>query len=320
MKTVILDGKTTNPGDLSWDFLKKYGEVEIFDRTPREKIVERTHDADIVVTNKTPLTRAEIDKMQNVKFVALLSTGYNVVDCAYLKEKGIPVSNIPAYSTMGVAQLVFAFISELAVGVAMHSDAVKSGEWSNCPDFCFWKKPLTELSGKTIGIVGFGKIGGAVADIAEAYKMNIIALSGHVTDQSARKNFRWAKNLDDLAENADIITFHCPLTKETEKIVNADFLSKCKKTAFIINTSRGPVVDEKALADALNSGEIAGAGVDVLSTEPPAKDNPLLTAKNCFITPHIAWAAFETRERLMGIFKSNIEAFVSGKPINVVNP
>ena len=158
MKTVILDGKTTNPGDLSWDFLKKYGEVEIFDRTPREKIVERTHDADIVVTNKTPLTRAEIDKMQNVKFVALLSTGYNVVDCAYLKEKGIPVSNIPAYSTMGVAQLVFAFISELAVGVAMHSDAVKNGEWSNCPDFCFWKKPLTELSGKTIGIVGFGKI------------------------------------------------------------------------------------------------------------------------------------------------------------------
>lgn len=258
--------------------------------------------------------------MQNVKFVALLSTGYNVVDCAYLKEKGIPVSNIPAYSTMGVAQLVFAFISELAVGVALHSDAVKNGEWSNCPDFCFWKKPLTELSGKTIGIVGFGKIGGAVADIAEAYKMNIIALSGHVTDQSARKNFRWAKNLDDLAENADIITFHCPLTKETEKIVNADFLSKCKKTAFIINTSRGPVVDENALADALNSGKIAGAGVDVLSTEPPAKDNPLLTAKNCFITPHIAWAAFETRERLMGIFKSNIEAFVSGKPINVVNP
>ena len=221
---------------------------------------------------------------------------------------------------MGVAQLVFAFISELAVGVAMHSDAVKNGEWSNCPDFCFWKKPLTELSGKTIGIVGFGKIGGAVANIAEAYKMNIIALSGHVTDQSARKNFRWAKNLDDLAENADIITFHCPLTKETEKIVNADFLSKCKKTAFIINTSRGPVVDENALADALNSGKIAGAGVDVLSTEPPAKVNPLLTAKNCFITPHIAWAAFETRERLMGIFKSNIEAFVSGKPINVVNP
>ncbi len=201
----------------------------------------------------------------------------------------------------------------------MHSDAVKNGEWSKLPDFCFWKKPLTELSGKTIGIVGFGKIGGAVADIAEAYKMNIIALSGHVTDQSAR-NFRWAKNLDDLEENADIIAFRCHLTKETEKTVNADFLSKCKKTAFIINTSRGPVVDENALADALNSGRVAGAGVDVLSTEPPAKDNPLLTAKNCFITPHIAWAAFETRERLMGIFKSNIEAFVSGKPINVVNP
>ncbi|MDY3896177.1 MAG: NAD(P)-dependent oxidoreductase, partial [Candidatus Fimenecus sp.] len=210
-------------------------------------------------------------------------------------------------------------ISELAVGVAMHSDAVKSGEWSACPDFCFWKKPLTELSGKTIGIVGFGKIGGAVADIAEAYKMNIIALSGHVTDQSARKNFRWAKDLDYLAENSDIITFHCPLTKETEKTVNAEFLKKCKKTAFIINTSRGPVVDEQALADALNSGEIAGAGVDVLSTEPPKKDNPLLTAKNCFITPHIAWAAFETRERLMGIFKSNIEAFIEGNPINVVN-
>lgn len=319
MKIVILDGKTTNPGDLSWDFLKKYGNVEIFDRTPFEKIKERTYDADIVVTNKTPLGKSEIDEMKNLKFVALLSTGYNVVDCEYLKSKGIPVSNIPSYSTAAVAQLVFSFISELSVGVGLHSEAVHSGEWSSCPDFCFWKKPLTELFDKTIGIVGFGKIGQAVADIAEAYKMNIMAFSGHETDQSHRRSFEWAKSIDEIAESCDIISFHCPLNANTENLVNKDFLNKCKPSAFIINTSRGPVVDEQALADALNSGKIAGAGLDVLAVEPPKSDNPLLSAKNCLITPHIAWAAFETRQRLVNIFEGNIEAFINGSPKNVVN-
>ncbi len=317
-KIVILDAYTTNPGDLSWDWLNQYGETEIFDRTPCDKITERVKDADVVITNKTPLTAETIDKMEKCRFIALLSTGYNIVDWEYAAKKGIPVSNIPTYSTMAVAQLVFAFISELCNGVGLHSADVRNGGWSNCPDFCYWKQPLTELCGKTIGIIGFGKIGQAVADIAGAYKMNILAVSGHETDQSDRKNFKWA-SLDGLLRNSDIITLHCPLTEQTTDMVNSEFLSKCKPSAFVINTSRGPVVDEKALADALNSGRIAGAAVDVLSTEPPKSDNPLLSAKNCYITPHIAWAGYETRQRLMGVLKENFKAFFDGKPINTVN-
>lgn len=317
-KIVILDAYTTNPGDLSWDWLNQYGETEIFDRTPCDKITERVKDADVVITNKTPLTAETIDKMEKCKFIALLSTGYNIVDWEYAAKKGIPVSNIPTYSTMAVAQLVFAFISELCNGVGLHSADVRNGGWSSCPDFCYWKQPLTELCGKTIGIIGFGKIGQAVADIAGAYKMNILAVSGHETDQSDRKNFKWA-SLDRLLRNSDIITLHCPLTEQTTGMVNAEFLSKCKPSAFVINTSRGPVVDEKALADALNSGRIAGAAVDVLSTEPPKSDNPLLSAKNCYITPHIAWAGYETRQRLMGVLQENFKAFFDGKPINTVN-
>lgn len=317
-KIVILDAYTTNPGDLSWDWLTQYGEAEIFDRTPADKIVERTKDADIVITNKTPLRKEAIEQMKNVKFIALLSTGYNVVDCKYARERGIPVSNIPAYSTMAVAQLVFAFISELCNGVGLHSHDVKNGGWSSCPDFCYWKQPLVELYGKTIGIVGFGKIGQAVADIAEAYGMKIIACSGHKTDQSHRKNFKWG-TLDELAGESDIISFHCPLTPETENMLNWEFINKCKPSAYLINTSRGQVVDEKALAEALNSGRIAGAAVDVLSTEPPTADNPLLTAKNCYITPHIAWAGYETRARLMSILQDNFKAYFNGSPQNVVN-
>lgn len=317
-KIVILDAYTTNPGDLSWDWLNQYGETEIFDRTPCDKIAERVKDADVVITNKTPLTAETIDKMEKCRFIALLSTGYNIVDWEYAAKKGIPVSNIPTYSTMAVAQLVFAFISELCNGVGLHSADVRNGGWSSCPDFCYWKQPLTELCGKTIGIIGFGKIGQAVADIAGAYKMNILAVSGHETDQSDRKNFKWA-SLDGLLRNSDIITLHCPLTEQTTGMVNSEFLSKCKPSAFVINTSRGPVVDEKALADALNSGRIAGAAVDVLSTEPPKSDNPLLSAKNCYITPHIAWAGYETRQRLMGVLQENFKAFFDGKPINTVN-
>lgn len=317
-KTVILDAQTTNPGDLSWEWLKAYGELEIYPRTPKELIAKRCESADIVITNKTPLEKSDLEKMPSLKFVAVLATGYNVVDTAYLKEKGIPVSNIPSYSTQAVAQLVFAHITEHYNAVALHSQDVKNGGWSSCPDFCYQLTSLTELYGKTIGIIGFGKIGQAVADIAEAYKMNILAVSGHETDQSSRKNFKWV-TLDELARESDIITLHCPLTKETENLINADFLSKMKQNAILINTARGAAVDEQALADALDSGKIAGAGVDVLSTEPPKADNPLLSAKNCTITPHIAWAAYETRERLMEILKNNIKAFFDGNPINVVN-
>ncbi len=317
-KTVILDAETTNPGDLSWDWLKEYGELEIYQRTPKELILKRCKNADTVMTNKTPLEKDDLEKMPNLKFVAVLATGYNVVDTAYLKQRNIPVSNIPAYSTQAVAQLVFAHITEFYNAVSLHSNDVKNGGWSRCPDFCYQLSPLTELCGKTIGIIGFGKIGQAVADIAEAYKMNILAVSGHETEQMGRENFSWS-TLDELAHKSDIVTLHCPLTEKTEKIINADFLSKMKPTALLINTARGGAVDEQALAAALNSGKIAGAGVDVLSTEPPKADNPLLSAKNCNITPHIAWAAYETRERLMQILKNNVQAFFDGNPINVVN-
>lgn len=318
MKIVILDGYTTNPGDLSWDWLSAYGDVTVYDRTPQEKIAERTRDAEIVITNKTPLGRPEIDQMLNLRFVALLSTGYNVVDGAYLRQKGIPVSNIPAYSTGAVAQLVFAFLTAFTNRVALHSEAVHAGEWSRCPDFCFWRAPLAELAGKTLGIIGFGGIGQKVADIAAAFDMQVLAVSGHETDQSARKNFQWT-TLEDLAARSDFITLHCLLNEKTENLVDAAFLARCKPTAYLINTARGPVVDAAALADALNEGRLAGAGLDVLTTEPPADDNPLLHAKNCLITPHIAWAGYETRARLMSILKENFAAFAEGAPIHVVN-
>ena len=317
MKIVMLDGYTTNPGDLSWDFLNNYGEATIYDRTPQDKVVERCKDADIVVTNKTPLTKELIDQLPNLKFVALLSTGYNIVDYVYLKEKGIPVSNIPSYSTDAVSQLVMAFVLELSMNVGLHSQTVKEGEWAASTDFCYWKTPLTELAGKTMGIFGLGRIGKAVAERARAFGMKVIAYTPRIHGDEPE----WIDivSLDEMLNNSDVVSMHCPLTPETEGIVNNDFISKMKNGAYFINTSRGTVVDEKALADALNSGKLGGAGLDVLSTEPPKKDNPLLSAKNCFITPHIAWASFETRQRLIGIFEENIKAFTNGKPQNVVN-
>lgn len=317
MKIVMLDGYTTNPGDLSWDFLKSFGDTKIYDRTPKDKILERAKDADIIITNKTPITRELIDELPCLKFIALLSTGYNIVDYMYLKKKGIPVSNIPSYSTEAVAQLVMAFLLELAVNVGLHSQSVKSGEWSRSVDFCYWKTPLTELSGKTLGIFGFGRIGKAVAERARAFGMNVVAYTPRMHgNEPAYVKF---VSLDEMLAVSDAVTMHCPLTPETEGLVNGEFISKMKDGAYFINTSRGTVVDEQALADSLNSGKLAGAGLDVLSSEPPKDDNPLLTAKNCFITPHIAWAAFETRERLISIFRQNIEAFINGKPQNVIN-
>lgn len=318
MKIVVLDSFALNPGDLSWDWLEKLGECEIHHRTPKDKILERCKGAEIILTNKTPLTAETLEKLPDLKYIALLSTGYNIVDCEYAKSRGIPVSNIPAYSTNAVAQLTFSLILEITNAVGLHSESVKSGDWSACPDFCYWKTPLTELCGKTLGIVGFGQIGQAVADIAEAFKMNVVAVSGHETDQSHRKNFKWV-DVETLATQSDIISFHCPLTEKTIGLVNKDFIGKCKDGAIIINTSRGPVVNDKDLADALNNGNLLGAGLDVLTVEPPKPDNPLLSAKNCFITPHIAWAGFETRERLMNILKENVTAYLNGNPQNVVN-
>lgn len=319
MKLVILDSYTENPGDLSWDWLKDVvDEYKIYESTPKDKVLERSHDADILVTNKVPVDRALIEKLPKLKFIAVLATGFNIIDCEAAKEHGIVVSNIPAYSTDGVAQLVFAFLLELTNQVGLHSKSVNDGEWSRSPYFCYWKTPLVELRGKVFGIVGFGKIGSAVAEIANAFGMKVKAYSPHTRAYAGFGTVDFV-SLDEVIETSDVISLHCPLTNETAGLVNAEFLSRMKKTAYLINTSRGPVVNEKDLRAALDSGAIAGAGVDVLSTEPPKEDNPLIGAKNCFITPHIAWASLEARTRLMNIFKDNVKGFVSGEPINVVN-
>lgn len=319
MKLVILDGYAENPGDLSWDALKTLvDEYEVYEITEPERVLERSLDADILVTNKTPITRELIEKLPKLKYIAVLATGFNIIDCKAARERGITVSNIPAYSTDGVAQLVFAFLLELTNRVALHSESVKNGEWQNSPHFCYWKSPLVELAGKTFGIVGFGKIGSAVAEIANAFKMRVLAYSPHTHSYSGNGSVEFC-TLEKLVAESDAISLHCPLNEGTAGLVNADFLSKMKKSAFLINTSRGPVVNENDLAAALNSGEIAGAGLDVLSAEPPKDGNVLIGAKNCFITPHIAWASFEARSRLMSIFTKNVEAFVKGEPVNVVN-
>ncbi len=317
MKIVMLDAYTTNPGDLSWDNFSLLGDLTVYDRTPSNKIIERAKDTDILITNKTPITKEIIDCLPNLKFIALMSTGYNIVDYVYLKEKGIPVSNIPSYSTDAVAQLVMSFILELAMNVGLHSESVRSGDWADCNDFCYWKSPLTELTGKTLGIFGLGKIGRAVAERAKAFGMNVVAFVPRI--HGDEPDYIKLLSLDEMLSVSDVVSMHCPLTPETEGVVNEEFIAKMKDGAYFINTSRGTVVNEDALADALNTGKLGGAGLDVLSTEPPKKNNPLLSAKNCFITPHIAWASFETRKRLVAILYDNINAFINGKPQNVIN-
>lgn len=318
MKIVVLDGYTLNPGDLSWDNLASLGDLTIYDRTPSELVFERSTGADIILTNKTILTGEMLKTLTGLRYVGVLATGYNVIDTATAHELGIIVTNIPAYSTDSVAQITFALILELCLHVQDHSNAVLAGEWASSVDFTFRKHPLIELSSKTLGIIGFGSIGKKVSDIAAAFGMNIVAFSRTKSDQSDRKNFRWIE-LNDLFCVSDFVSIHCPLTPDTKGLVNANYLRLMKKTAYLINTSRGPVVNEKDLADALNKGIISGAGLDVLSTEPPLPDNPLLTAKNCIITPHIAWATFEARTRLMSIAVQNVKSFLDGSPINVVN-
>lgn len=318
MKIVVLDGYTLNPGDLTWDRIKKLGEVELYDHTPFEKTVERAKDAEIVFTNKTPLGEAELSQLDGLKYIGVLATGYNVVDTEAAKKRNIIVTNIPTYGTKSVAQMTFALLLEMTQHVQHHSDMVHDGEWTKCRDFCFWKYPLIELDGKTIGIIGFGRIGQAVADVAEAFGMKVIGYDNYKSDQTGRKNFKWAE-LDELLSESDVVSLHCPLFPETKGIINKESLGKMKNTAFLINTSRGPLIVDEDLANALNSGVIAGAALDVLSVEPPKADNPLLKAKNCYVTPHISWATKEARARLMDIAADNLEAFLSGSPVNVVN-
>ena len=319
MKLVILDSYCANPGDLSWDWLKEtVEEYDIYESTPSSLVEERSKDADILVVNKVPVTKELMDKLPKLKYVAVLATGFNIIDCKAAREKGIAVSNIPAYSSDGVAQLVFALLMEMTNQVGLHNESVKKGDWCSSPHFCYWKTPLCELANKTFGIVGFGKIGSAVAQIANAMKMKVIAYSPNTRTYEGFGSVDFV-SLDEVIKESDVISLHCPLTPETENLVNMDFLSKMKKTAYLINTSRGPVINENDLKEALDKGIIAGAGVDVLSAEPAKKDNPLLKADKCFITPHIAWASLEARGRLMEIFKKNVEGFVKNEPENVVN-
>lgn len=317
LKAVILDGYTENPGDLSWKCIEDLTDLTVYDRTPPELVIERAKDAEIVIVNKVVLSEEITNELPNLKFVGTLATGYNQIDCIALRKRGIPVSNIPAYSTNAVAQMVFAYMLEHTNRVNEYTQSVKNGDWEICKDFCYWNKPLYELDGKTLGIIGFGKIGSRVAEIGKAFGMNILAYT-----QSGKKdgvdNFTFT-DMDTVLKSSDFISVHCPLTEKTNGLINKEFLSKLKKSACVINTSRGAVANESDVAQALKDGIIACYCTDVLSTEPPKNDNPLLSAPNCFITPHIAWAAYETRLRLMGILENNIKSFLNGTPINVVN-
>ncbi|RYC69982.1 D-2-hydroxyacid dehydrogenase [Spirosoma sordidisoli] len=317
MKIVVLDGYTLNPGDLSWEGLEKLGEVTVYDRTSADQVLERAQDADILLTNKTPLGEAVLKQLPALRYIGVLATGYNIVDVKTATEKGVVVTNVPGYGTASVVQLTFALLLELTLHVQHHSDSVRDGKWARSADFSFWDYPLIELAGKTMGIIGFGSIGEKVADVATAFGMNVIGSKRHRTDQSHRPNFRWA-DIPDLLEQADVVSIHTPLVPETKGLIDRQNLARMKSTAFLLNTSRGPVIVEQDLADALNEGVIAGAGIDVLSTEPPAADNPLFSAKNCLITPHIAWATQEARARLMEIAVSNLAAFQAGNPVNQV--
>ena len=318
MKIVVLDGYTLNPGDLSWDALKALGDVEIYERSNPAEVLERATGADILLTNKTPLGKDILEQLPVVKFISLLATGYNVVDVQFAKQKGIVVSNVPGYGTASVVQMTFALLLEFCLHVQRHSDAVAAGRWSSSKDFCFWDYPLVELQDKTLGIIGFGDIGKKVADVASAFGMQIVANSRTQSDQGHRKNFKWV-TLDELLRQADVVSIHSPLTPETTGLINKQTLQLMKPSAFLINTSRGPIIVDQDLADALNNSTIAGAGIDVLSAEPPTADNPLLKAKNCIITPHISWATKEARARLLDIAVNNVKAFLEGKAVNVVN-
>ena len=315
MKIVVLDGYAMNPGDLSWEPLAALGELTVHERTPPHGVLARAAGAEIVLTNKTLLGRPEIEALTSLRYIGVLATGYNVVDAASARQAGVVVTNVPAYSTASVAQTVFAFILEFAHQVALHTESTRAGEWTRSPDFAYWKTPLVELAGKTLGIVGLGGIGRAVARLGQAFGMRVVAAVRTPRGDEGIEILPLA----DVFRQADVLTLHCPLTPGTEGMVNAERLATMKPTAFLVNTSRGPVVDPQALADALNGGRLAGAGVDVMVQEPPSADDPLLTARNCFVTPHLAWATQDARARLMGTAVANVQAFLAGDPQNVVS-
>ena len=312
MKIVVLDGYAANPGDLSWAPLEALGELTVYDRTPTDQIAARIADAELVLTNKTVLNRELIAGAKKLRYIGVLATGYNVVDVAAAKELGVVVTNIPAYSTDSVAQLVFALLLEICHNVGHHSQAVHAGRWSANQDFCFWDAPLIELAGKTMGVVGYGRIGHKVAEIARCFGMNVIAWTRTPRDPEC-------VSLDELLARSDVISLHCPLFPETRNLINHDTIAKMKDGVILINTSRGPVVNDADLRAALESGKVYAAGADVSTVEPIPADSPLLGAKNMFLTPHIAWATFEARERLMDIAVKNVEAFLAGAPVNTVN-
>jgi glycerate dehydrogenase len=317
MNITALDGYTLNPGDNPWDEVAKLGAFTCFDRTPVDQIIERARDADIILTNKAPLSAATIHQLPKLKFISVTATGYNIVDIQAARERGIPVANVPIYATDFVAEYVMAFLLNFYCQPQFHSELVKHGEWSRSPDFCFWRTPLSELAGRTIGIVGFGRIGQRVGELATAFKMRVLANSrsrGQLTPYPVE----W-REIPELFAESDVVTLHCPLTPENTGMVNATLLALMKKSAYLINTARGALINERDLANALHQGRIAGAALDVVSTEPIAPNNPLLKAPNVTITPHIAWAAIEARRRLMAVTAQNISAFLSSKPINVVN-
>lgn len=311
MKIVVLDGYTENPGDLSWSGLEKLGELTVYDRTPTEKIVERIGDAEAVYTNKTPIARETMVRCPRLQYIGVLATGYNVVDIIAAEERGITVCNIPSYGTAAVAQMAIALLLEICHHVGAHSDSVYKGEWTRSADWCYWNYDLIELDGKTMGIVGYGRIGKATGKIAKALGMKVIAYDKYVQGDECVDQ----KTL--LAES-DVIVLHCPLFPDTEEIIRTDTIRQMKEGVIIINNSRGQLINECDLAEALNSGRVYAAGLDVVSTEPIREDNPLLKAKNCFITPHISWASKESRQRLMDIAVANLEAFMHGNPINIV--
>jgi len=316
MNIVVLDGFTLNPGDLAWDELKALGTCELHDRTPAAEVLARAATAEILLTNKTELTRRHIEKLPRLKYIGVLATGTNVVDLAAARERGIPVTNVPAYGTRSVAQTTWALLLELTQHVGHHAQTVRAGQWTRSADWCYWERPLIELDGLTLGIVGFGRIGQAVGGLGAAFGMRVLACNPRSKPATVGERF---VELEALFRQSDVVSLHCPLTAETRNLVNAERLGWMTRTASLLNTSRGLLIDEPSLAAALNAGRIAGAGLDVLSVEPPPADNPLLTAKNCVITPHLAWATRAARSRLMQIAVENIRAFLNGQPQNVVN-
>lgn len=316
IKICVLDGYAANPGDLSWEGLKSLGECTIYDRTAPEELLEHAADAEAILTNKVVIGAEHMDALPNLKYIGVLATGYNVVDIAAAQQRGIIVTNIPAYSTASVAQMVFAHILNITTQVQHHSEEVHKGRWSNNADFCFWDTPLTELRDKKIGLIGLGHTGYTTARIAIGFGMKVYAVTSKSHFQLPPEIKKM--EIDELFSECDVVSLHCPLTPDTFELVNERRLSMMKPTAILINTGRGALINEQDLANALNSGKLYAAGIDVLSSEPPHADNPLLSAKNCYITPHIAWATYESRERLMNIAISNLQAYISGNPENVI--